>query len=83
MANLGTRELRFWQQLCVKPLSSKSCSFITPSLQRIIRVTVIIINLEIYLLCYVFSVNVAGVPLAKNCFDPAQLERIDVISFKF
>lgn len=30
-----------------------------------------------------FPVNVAGVPLAKNCFDLAQLERIDAISLKF
>lgn len=69
-ANVGARELRFWQQLCVKPLSSKSYSFITPALQRIIWVTIIVINLGLYLLCYVFSVNLAGVPLAKNCFDP-------------
>lgn len=64
-------------------ISSKSCSFITSALQRIIQVTVIVISLGIDLLCYGCSVDLTTVPLAKNWFGLTQFERIDVINSKF
>lgn len=68
MVNIGTQSYDSGSSYVSRLKSSTSCSFITSALQRIIRVTVIIITLRIHLLRYVFPVNVAGVPLAKNYF---------------